>query len=56
MGLKARIGVIVIGFMAVMVAGLVFAGNLREQALRDQLDRTARTGSRALWGDRKSVV
>ena len=49
MGLKARIGVIVIGFMAVMVAGLVFAGNLREQALRDQLDRTARTGSRALW-------
>lgn len=50
MGLKARIGVIVIGFMAVMVAGLVFAGNLREQALRDQLDRTARTGSRALWG------
>ncbi len=50
MGLKARIGVIVIGFMAVMVAGLVFAANLREQALRDQLDRTARTGSRALWG------
>ena len=49
MGLKARSGVIVIGFMAVMVAGLVFAGNLREQALRDQLDRTARTGSRALW-------
>ena len=49
MGLKARIGIIVIGFMAVMVAGLVVAGNLREQALRDQLDRTTRTGSRALW-------
>ncbi len=49
MGLKARIGIIVIGFMAVMVAGLVLAGNLREQALRDQLDRTTRTGSRALW-------
>jgi len=48
-GLKARIGVIVVAFMAVMVAGLVLAGNLREQALRDQLDRTARTGSRALW-------
>ena len=49
MGLKARIGIIVIGFMAVMVAGLVVAGNLREQALRNQLDRTTRTGSRALW-------
>ena len=49
MGLKARIGIIVIGFMAVMVAGLVVAGNLREQALREQLDRTTRTGSRALW-------
>ena len=49
MGLKARIGIIVIGFMAVMVAGLVYAGTLREQGLRDQLDRTTRTGSRALW-------
>ena len=49
MGLKARIGVIVVVFMAVMVAGLVLAGSLREQALREQLDRTAMTGSRALW-------
>ena len=49
MGLKARIGVIVVVFMAVTVAGLVLAGSQREQALRDQLDRTAMTGSRALW-------
>ena len=49
MGLKARIGVIVVVFMAVMVAGLVLAGSRREQALREQLDRTAMTGSRALW-------
>lgn len=49
MGLKARIGIIVILFMAAMVAGLVVAANLREQGLRDQLDRTTRTGSRALW-------
>ena len=49
MGLKARIGVIVVVFMAVMVAGLVLAASQREQALREQLDRTAMTGSRALW-------
>lgn len=49
MGLRARIGIIVILFMAAMVAGLVVAANLREQGLRDQLDRTTRTGSAALW-------
>ena len=49
MGLKARIGIIVVAFTAVTVAGLVLAGSQREQALRDQLDRTAMTGSRALW-------
>ena len=49
MGLKARIGIIVILFMAAMVAGLVVAASLREQGLRDQLDQTTRTGGSALW-------
>ena len=42
-------GVIVVCFMAVMVAGLVFAGFQREELLREQLDQTAIGGSRALW-------
>ena len=49
MGIKARISIIVVCFMAVMVAGLVFAGFQREALLRDQLDQTAIGGSRALW-------
>lgn len=49
MGIKARISIIVVCFMAVMVAGLVFAGVQREALLRDQLDQTAIGGSRALW-------
>ncbi len=49
MGLKARIGIIVVCFMAVMVAGLVFAGVRREALLRQQLDQTAISGSSALW-------
>ena len=49
MGIKTRIGVIVVAFMAVMIAGLVFAGFQREEVLREQLDRTAIGGSRALW-------
>ena len=35
--------------MAVMVAGLFFAGFRREELLRQQLDQTAISGSRALW-------
>ena len=49
MGFKTRIGVIVVAFMAVMIAGLVFAGFQREELLREQLDQTAIGGSRALW-------
>ena len=49
MGIKTRIGVIVVAFMAVMIAGLVFAGFQREELLREQLDQTAIGGSRALW-------
>ena len=49
MGIKTRIGVIVVAFMAVMIAGLVFAGFQREGLLREQLDQTAIGGSRALW-------
>ena len=49
MGIKTRIGVIVVAFMAVMIAGLVFAGFQREEVLREQLDQTAIGGSRALW-------
>ena len=49
MGIKTRIGVIVVGFMAVMVAGLLFAGFQREELLRDQLARTEISGSQALW-------
>ena len=49
MGLKARTGFIVFCFVAVIVAGLAFAGHLREELLRDQLSRTAAAGSRALW-------
>ena len=49
MGIKARISIIVVCFMAVMVAGLVFAGFQREALLREQLDQTAIGGSRALW-------
>ena len=49
MGVKTRIGIIVVAFMAVMVAGLVFAGFQREELLREQLDQTAIGGSRALW-------
>jgi len=50
MGIKTRIGIIVVAFMAVMIAGLVFAGFQREELLREQLDQTAIGGSRALWG------
>ena len=49
MGIKTRMGVIVVAFMAVMIAGLVFAGFQREELLREQLDQTAIGGSRALW-------
>ena len=49
MGIKIRIGIIVVAFMAVMVAGLLFAGYQREALLRAQLDQTAIGGSRALW-------
>ena len=50
MGIKTRIGIIVVAFMAVMMAGLLFAGYQREELLREQLDQTAIGGSRALWG------
>ena len=50
MGIKTRIGIIVVAFMAVMIAGLLFAGFQREELLREQLDQTAIGGSRALWG------
>ena len=49
MSLKARTGVIVFFFVAVIVAGLVLAGQLREALLRDQLSQTATAGSSALW-------
>ena len=49
MSLKARTGVIVFCFVAVIVAGLVLAGQLREALLRDQLSQTATAGSSALW-------
>ena len=49
MGIKTRIAIIVVGFMAVMVAGLLFAGFQREQLLRDQLAQTEINGSQALW-------
>ena len=49
MSLKARTGLIVFCFVAVIVAGLVLAGQLREALLRDQLSRTATAGSSALW-------
>ena len=49
MSLKARTGLIVFCFVAVIVAGLVLAGQLREALLRDQLSQTATAGSRALW-------
>ena len=49
MGIKTRIGIIVVGFMAVMVAGLVLAGYQREALLRDQLAQTEISGSQALW-------
>ena len=50
MGIKTRIGIIVVAFMAVMIGGLLFAGYQREALLRAQLDQTAIGGSRALWG------
>ena len=50
MGIKTRIGIIVVAFMAVMVAGLLFAGYQREELLRHQLEVTEISGSRALWG------
>ena len=50
MGIKTRIGIIVVAFMAVMIMGLLFAGYQREELLREQLDQTAIGGSRALWG------
>ena len=49
MSLKARTGVIVFCFVAVIVAGLLLAGQLREALLRDQLSQTATAGSSALW-------
>ena len=49
MSLKARTGLIVFCFVAVIVAGLVLAGQLRESLLRDQLSQTATAGSSALW-------
>ena len=50
MGIKTRIGTIVVAFMAVMIAGLLLAGYQREELLRTQLDQTEIGGSRALWG------
>ncbi len=50
MGIKTRIGIIVVAFLAVMVAGLLFAGYQRENLLRLQLEATEINGSRALWG------
>ena len=49
MSLKARTGLIVFCFVAVIVAGLVLAGQLREALLREQLSQTATAGSSALW-------
>ena len=49
MSLKARTGVIVFCFVAVIVSGLVLAAQVREALLRDQLSRTATAGSIALW-------
>ena len=49
MGIRTRIGIIVVCFTAVTVAGLLLAGYQREELLRDQLDQTAISGSRALW-------
>ena len=50
MGIKTRIGIIVVAFLAVMVAGLLFAGYQREELLRHQLEVTEINGSRAIWG------
>ena len=50
MGLKTRIGIIVVAFLAVMVAGLLVAGYQREELLRHQLEVTEINGSRAIWG------
>ena len=50
MGIKTRIGIIVVAFLVVMVAGLLFAGYQREALLRHQLEVTEINGSRALWG------
>ena len=50
MGLKTRIGIIVVAFLAVMVAGLLLAGYQREELLRHQLEVTEINGSRAIWG------
>jgi len=48
-GIKTRIGIIVVAFLAVMVAGLLFAGYQREELLRHQLEVTEINGSRAIW-------
>ena len=50
MGIKTRIGIIVVAFLAAMIAGLLFAGYQREEVLRQQLEVTEINGSRALWG------
>ena len=50
MGLRARVSVIVFGFVAVIVGGLALAGLLREDLLREQLARASVAGSQALWG------
>ena len=50
MGIKTRIGIIVVAFLAVMVAGLLVAGYQREALLRHQLEVTEINGSRAIWG------
>jgi len=49
-GIKTRIGIIVVAFLAAMIAGLLFAGYQREEVLRQQLEVTEINGSRALWG------
>ena len=49
MSLKARTGLIVFCFVAVIVAGLMVAGQVRESLLRDQLSQTSTAGSQALW-------
>lgn len=49
MPLWSRVGLIVLGFVAVIVAGLLVLGQLREAGLQDELARAEAAGSNALW-------